>query len=303
MSQAVRVRVPATSANLGPGFDCLALALDLWNQVELRLEGDGIRVIVRGEGSDRLPRDETNLVAQAALGLYHAAHIAPPPGLRIECVNRIPLSSGLGSSAAARLAGLLGANALAGEPLSEEEILELAADLEGHPDNVSAALAGGLALSVRAGERLLVRSYAPVLPLPAAVVVPEVNLPTVAARRALPKQAPLADAVFNLGRTALVVEALRSGDLDLLGEAMQDRLHQPYRLALIPGAAAAIEAALRAGASAAALSGAGPGVIAFPREDPQAVAAAMKAEFTAVGVRARAWILAACQDGAAVEFI
>lgn len=303
MRQAVRVRVPATSANLGPGFDCLALALDLWNQVELRLEGEGIRVMVRGEGSDCLPRDETNLVAQAALGLYHAARIEPPPGLRIECVNRIPLSSGLGSSSAARLAGLLGANALADEPLSEEEVLELAADLEGHPDNVSAALAGGLTLSVRAGERLLVRSYAPALTLPAAVVVPEVNLPTVAARRALPKQAPLADAVFNLGRTALVVEALRSGDLYLLGEAMQDRLHQPYRLALIPGAAAAIEAARRVGAFAAALSGAGPGVIAFPREDPQAVAAAMKAEFTAVGVRARTWILTTCQDGAAVEYI
>jgi homoserine kinase len=136
--------------------------------------------------------------------------------------------------------------------------------------------------------------------LAAAVAVPEFNLSTHAARAALPKQVSLADAVFNLGRAALVVEALRTGDLELLGRVMADRLHQPYRLPLIPGAAAAIQAALQAGASAAALSGAGPGVVAFGRVDMAPVAAAMQAAFQSAGLSARTWVLSATSQGASI---
>ena len=143
-----RVRVPATTANLGPGFDCLGLALNLWNESRFALDGDGVVVTVEGEGAAGLPRDESNLVAQAFLRLCEEAGVAAPAGLRIHCLNRVPMSSGLGSSSTAIVAGLLGANTLLGRPFERARILELAADVEGHADNVVAALLGGLTIVV-----------------------------------------------------------------------------------------------------------------------------------------------------------
>jgi homoserine kinase len=314
---AVSVRVPATSANLGPGFDCLGLALDLWNEATFREAGEGIRLQIQGEGSGHLPRDGRNLIARAALRVYTAAGKPAPSGLEITCQNLVPLSSGLGSSAAASLTGLLGANALLGRPLSASQILELALAFEGHPDNVAPALYGSLVIAVcqdgcagierqpgfPKGENLLVQ----VIPIPAlevVVVVPAFRLSTRAARAALPLRVRIEDAVFNLGRTALVVEALRSGDLDLLGQTMEDRLHQPYRLKLIPGAEAALTAARQAGAAAAALSGAGPSVIAFPFSGrAAAVSQAMQAAFRAAGLDSRSFLLSACSQGAVIESV
>ncbi len=291
------VKVPATTANLGPGFDALGLALDLWNEAEFSLPkggGAGWTVEVSGEGAGILPTDASNLVAWAAQRVFKRVGQEAPARLRIHCTNRIPLGSGLGSSAAAVAAGLVGANALLNSPFSTLDLLRMAAEIEGHPDNAAAAFLGGLTVVITGGNAsggdLVVRKIE-IPPLTAVVVAPEFSLSTHTARAALPGAVALSDAVFNLGRTALVVEALRTGDLELLGYAMQDRLHQPYRLELIPGAEAALAAARQAGAAAVALSGAGPGVVAFGKERLGAVRQAMQDAFRSAGLSARAFIL------------
>lgn len=296
----VRVRVPATTANLGPGFDCLGLALDLWNEAEFELGGDGVRVEVAGLGAGRLPLGRENLIAQMALHVFEVTGQALPAGLQIRSLNRIPPGAGLGSSASAVWLGLLGGNALAGSPLKREQLLTLAIQAEGHPDNAAAALYGGLVISASLETGPLVRCV-PVPPgLKVALAIPDFELPTHAARRALPAQVPLSAAVFNLGRTALVVEALRSGDLDLLGQVMQDQLHQPYRLKLIPGAQAACEAALQSGAKAVALSGAGPSLVAFAENGHAHIAEAMLAGFQSAGLLAKSVVLDVSARGATI---
>lgn len=297
----VTVRVPATTANLGPGFDCLGLALDLWNEASFSLSGGGVRVTVAGEAAGRVPQDDTNLVAQAALRVYREAGRPRPPGLRIDCDVQVPLASGLGSSSSAIVAGLLGANELLGSPLGRDRLLALAAEMEGHPDNVAAALLGGLVIVVRKGERLLTKRIM-VPEVHVALAVPSLDFSTRAARAGLPTEVPLRDAVYNLGRAPLVVEALRTGDFELLGEVMDDRLHQASRLKLIPGGRAAWLAAQRAGAAAVAVSGSGPSLIAFVSlaTDANAVAQVMADAFAAEGVAARALGLAASAQGAVV---
>jgi len=297
----VTVRVPATTANLGPGFDCLALTLDLWNQATFTLGGSGLEISVAGEGAGRLARDRSNMVAQA-LARFFVAHGEPAPsGLRIDCQVAVPLSSGLGSSASAALAGILAANTLLGEPADRDEVLRLAAEVEGHPDNVAAALFGGLVMVVRNGDRLLTRRVE-IPPLSVALAVPELDVSTSALRAELPGTVSRADAVFNLGRTALVVQALQDGDLELLGLVMEDKLHQSHRLAHIPGGAEAMAAARAAGAAAVALSGSGPSLIAFVPAGTSAadVAAVMAAALGEAGVPARQLVLATTAEGARV---
>jgi len=294
-------RVPATTANLGPGFDCLGLALDLWNEARFTLGGDGIRVAVRGEGVDRLPRDEQNLVAQAALRVYAEAGEVRPAGLAVDCDLRVPLASGLGSSSSAAVAGLLGANELLGHRFTRKALLEMAADIEGHPDNVAAALLGGLTIVVRKDERLLTKKIL-VPEVHVALAVPDLPFSTRTARAGLPTEVAMTDVVFNLGRTPLVVEALRTGDFELLGQVMDDRLHQTNRLKLIPGGRAAWLAAQKAGAAAVAISGSGPSLVAFVSlaSDANVVAQAMADAFAAEGVKARPLGLAASAAGATV---
>jgi len=295
------VRVPATTANLGPGFDCLGMALDLWNEVRFSVEGDGVVATATGPGADRLPGDATNLIARAFLRLCEEAGRAAPAGLRIHSELRVPPSSGLGSSAAAVTAGLLGANTLLGHPFERARVLELAADIEGHPDNVAATVLGGLTIVVRRGERLLTKKIL-VPEVHVALVVPELSFSTKAARAGLPLEVPMQDAVFNLGRTPLVVEALRTGDLELLHDVMEDRLHQAARLKLIPGGPVAWVAAQRAGAAAVAISGSGPSLIAFVglSTDALRVARAMSEAFADEGISARPLGLTASASGAAV---
>ncbi len=294
MRSEIRVRVPATTANLGPGFDSLALALDLWNEAIFTPIDAGFRLEIEGEGAGRLPEDRSNPVMQAAQFVSDRLGL-PLPGLRVRCINRIPLSSGLGSSAAAVILGLLGANALFGSRLSQAELIQMAAELEGHPDNAAGALYGGLVIVVkdqpdgRPVSWIVRRFDLPALRM--ALVLPGMDFPTHAARAALPEKVELADAIFNLGRTALVVEALRMGDLALLGQVMADRLHQPFRLPLIPGAVQALDAACRAGAAAAVISGAGPSLIAFTAGDPAPVGAAMTRAFADFGLSARTFLL------------
>ncbi len=301
----VLVHVPATTANLGPGFDCLAMALDLWNDLSIELAGEGLAIRIHGEGEDSLPRDGSNLVWQAMQRVFALTGCQAPEGISLLCNNQIPLGSGLGSSAAAVLAGLLGANELCGNLLSREQLLALAVEMEGHPDNAAAAEAGGLVLVGNTGTRLITYPLGMVRvggePLQAAVVLPDFQLTTHAARAALPAAVPMADAVFNNAMTALVVQALLDGDMELLGEVMQDRLHQPYRLNLIPGAEAAIRAARESGAAAAVLSGAGPSVIAFGLVDMQSAAEAMASAFRQAGLSARTFTLQVSEVGASVE--
>jgi homoserine kinase len=296
----VTVRVPATTANLGPGFDCLGLALDLWNQATFTLGGDGVHVEVRGEGADVLPRDESNLVAQAARRGFDERG-APPAGLRISCDAQVPLASGLGSSSSAVVAGLLAADALLGRPFDRDRLLVMAADMEGHPDNVAAALLGGLVIVVRRHDRLLSRRIdTPELHM--ALAVPAMSFSTSVARAGLPTEVTLSDAVYNLGRTPLVVEALRMGDLELLGLVMDDRLHQRARLKLVPGADVAWMAAREAGAAAVAVSGSGPSLIAFAslHTDAVEIAGAMVDAFAGAGVTARPLALTASSECATV---
>jgi homoserine kinase len=297
----VRVRVPATTANLGPGFDALGLALDLWNEAEFSQDrrSKGLRLTIEGEGADSLPKDESNCVADSALQLFKLMHKSAE-GLTIHCFNRVPLISGLGSSSAALLTGMLGANALLGGTFRPQEILTMATELEGHPDNVVPAMLGGLVASAIKDGQVVSRKLL-VSPLAITVVFPDFYFPTKAAREILPEYVLRQEAIFNLSRSVLVIHALQSGDLDLLGEIMEDALHQPYRLPLIPGAQEAIKAAKKAGAKGVALSGAGPSLIAFSGQPADMrIGEAMKAEFVRAGLKARIFPLNISQSGASV---
>lgn len=302
----VLVKVPATTANLGPGFDALGLALNLWNETEFTLRDDGnIFLSIRGEGKGILPTNTENAVAEAALQLYDQVGSACP-GLQIDCLNRVPLGSGMGSSSAAMLTGMLGANALLGNPMTNEEILRLAIETEGHPDNVAPAMLGGLVASIVHQDRVIsmrLPAKANHGSIRATVVLPDFEFPTQHARAILPKQIDRQDAIYNISRAVLVTEALRTGDLSLLGIAMKDSLHQPYRLPLIPGAIQALEAAKQAGAAAVALSGAGPGLIAFSSQFAPAIGGGMKQAFEAAGLSARIFELETSYEGAEVTIV
>jgi homoserine kinase len=296
----VHVHVPATTANLGPGFDAIGLALDLWNEADfVQSDNRKVSITVSGEGEDSLPTDERNAILAAALQLYTLIG-QDPAGLTIHCINRIPLISGLGSSSAALLTGLLGANALLGFPFSREQLLIMATQAEGHPDNVVPAMLGGLVASAVNDGQMVSRKLL-ISPMTITVVMPGFYFPTKIAREILPEYVLRQDAVFNLSRTVLVIKALETGDLVLLGEAMEDSLHQPYRLPLIPGAREAIQAAKQAGASAVALSGAGPSLIAFSGQPADVrIGSAMRCAFEQAGLVARIFPLNISQSGASV---
>jgi homoserine kinase len=297
----VAVSVPASTANLGAGFDCLALALGLRNTVELWETKQGLEIDVEGESEDRVPLDTTNLVMRAAAKVFEKTG-KRPAGLRIHEVNNIPFGSGMGSSAAAVVGGLAAANALVEGGLSRDELLRLAYELEGHPDNAAAALFGGLALVSASAEELLVRSLS-VPPMKVVIALPDVRLSTAEARSALPEQVPVKDAVFNIGHALFTVQALTTGDPDLLRWAVADRLHQPYRRKLIPGYDAVVAEARKAGALAVALSGAGPSLVAFALNKHWEIAPAMKAAFEAHGLTCRTFVLPVDRQGIQVSVI
>lgn len=313
MSRVLRARVPATSANLGPGFDCMGIALDLWNEFTLSAApGDGITVTVEGEGAGVIPLDASNIVAETLVGEWARmgrADLLPGPGAgyALACRNRVPCGSGLGSSSTAILGGLLLAHgwmAQDGRAFGLENepgpILARAVEIEGHGDNVAPALLGGLIVVTHQDGEILTDRL-PIAPMRVAVCVPDFAFSTSEARAALPKMYTRADAIYNIGRAMLVIEALRNHDDALLARAMGDRIHEPYRVPRIPGAAAARLAALDAGAIAVSLSGAGPGLLAFARSGHAAIGAAMVAAFAAAGLQARAWALDISSAGSSVE--
>lgn len=260
------VHVPATSANLGAGFDCLGLALDLWGSITLS-EG-------RSRGGEGAPLERMALAA--ARRLYAHLGREAPPGLSARCEGSVPVARGLGASAIARVGGLLAANALAGEPLDREALLGLAVELEGHADNVAPALFGGFQIAVRDGDRVLHLGAPLPAGLKAVLFVPKLRMPTRESRRLLPRSLSRADAVHNIGRAALLVAALSQGRFDLLDAATQDRLHQPARSQLFPAMPAIFDAARAAGARCAYLSGGGSTICALATANEQAIAHAMR---------------------------
>lgn len=292
----IRVQVPATVANLGPGFDCLAMALELYNVVEAVLAA-GLSVEVSGEGADVIPRDGKNLVYRTISRLLSQLGVEVP-GLRLRLINQIPAERGLGSSAAAVVGGALVANALAGGKLGPRELVNFCSSLEGHPDNVTAALLGGIVVCVVDDGEVRWLKINPPPRLTCVVAVPDFPLSTRAAREALPAQVPLSDAVFNISRAAMLVASLQQGEFDLLGVATEDRLHQAYRSPFVPGLKKVMAAARLAGARGVALGGAGPAVVAFADANPALIARVMGETFRESGVRARVMVLKPAAAGA-----
>jgi homoserine kinase len=282
----IKIRVPATSANLGPGFDCLGLALNIWNEISFE-ESDSINYRVSGEGAEKLKHHPSNLLTDSFRKVYEICG-KPLRGINIQAHNNILHSSGLGSSAAAIVAGIFGANELLGKPLDLNALVKLATQIEGHPDNVAPALLGSLVISVMTEYEVITRRYE-VPAISIVIVKPEVQWQTRTARSVLPDKVSRADAIFNIGRTALVIDALRNGDLDLLHKVMDDRIHQPDRLKRIPAGMMAYEIAKQLGA--AALSGAGPSIICFvSAENAEKAKENLIEVFTKQGIQSRGLI-------------
>ena len=307
MSQSVRVTVPASSSNLGPGFDTLGVALNLRNELLLqatgkrRTEGEStICVSVEGRGAGELPTDARNLAVRAANIVFRVAqHV--PERLNFHLINRIPLCSGLGSSAAAAVAGLVAANSLCGGPFTTEQLLKMATDLEGHPDNAAPALLGGLAICVvdEAGEVQVVQPRVRT-DLQFVFCVPAAALPTQRARKVLPKNYKREDVVYSLSRAVMLTALLHGGSTRLLRLAMQDRIHQPYRGKLVPGLTEAVEAAEKAGALGACFSGSGPTVMAVTGRamSQETIGRAMACAFAAHGISSEILAIGISRTGA-----
>ena len=258
---AINITVPATTANLGAGFDCIGAALTLYNQFKFTPMDSGFNISVSGLEAQKVSTDESNLAYQSFVKFYqHRGEKTPPVNIKIKL--DVPLSRGLGSSATAIVGGLMGANHLAGLPLNLEEIIEMAIAIEGHPDNVVPALLGGCRLAASGDSWAIcdVPWHESIIPV---VAIPDFELSTAEARRVLPTQVSRADAIFNTAHLGLLIRALQTGRADWLKVALQDRLHQPYRQGLIHGFESVQTAALEAGALGLVISGAGPTLLAL----------------------------------------
>ncbi|MEG5014979.1 MULTISPECIES: homoserine kinase [unclassified Microcoleus] len=336
----VTVTVPATTANLGPGFDCIGAALSLYNRFQFsRLEPSAtekLKITVTGQEAPKVKTDDSNLAYQAFIKLYGYLNQSPPP-VAIHIDMQVPLARGLGSSATAIIGGLVGANELAGKPLSQVEVMQLAIELEGHPDNVVPALLGGCRLAAsnappqpplsKGGLREefpltdagLTQSpplskggqgggswqicdipwHPNIVPV---VAIPDFELSTAEARKVLPADYSRADAIFNAAHLGLLVRALETGNENWLRCALQDKIHQPYRQSLIKGYEAVQQAALNAGACGMVISGAGPTLLALTDvTNADAVEKAMAAAWMEFGVKAEVRAIGLDTQGAQVS--
>ncbi len=309
----VAVRVPATSANLGPGYDAVGLALGLYDTVEARIIPGGVAIEVSGAGEATAAAGEDHLVIRAMRAAFGVLG-GQPPGIGLRCVNAIPQGYGLGSSAGAIVAGLLAARALAadaaracaqrtgpGPGLTDAELLQLASALEGHPDNVAACLAGGLTVAWTSDRRAQAARLAPVAGLTPVLCVPEIPLSTAHARGLLPAAVPHADAVANSARAALLIAGLTI-DPALLMAGTEDYLHQPYRAAAAP-ATADLVGRLRAAGIPAVVSGAGPSVLALSVAGMHPGPEAVRPIADGTGIAWQVRVLDVNRDGATVEAV
>lgn len=294
----VRVQVPSSTTNLGPGFDALGVALNLYNRVELDELPWGLSIHVEGEGANEIPRDESNISVEAVKRVYQKVG-RTLPGLWMKQRNHIPLARGLGSSSAALVGGLLGANLMLGSPLSLDDLVQLAVEMEGHPDNVVPALAGGFCISAINDDGRTVFTHAPVVDRYRwVIVVPEFEVSTREARLLLPKEISLSDGTFNVQRVGLLLAAFAYGRDELFQTAMQDKFHQPYRKKLMGPLDEVFSAGYEAGALGVCISGAGPCVLAVCARGAGRVGIAMREVYQAHGISARMHILRISTKGA-----
>ncbi|MEB3100361.1 homoserine kinase [Ferviditalea candida] len=297
----VLVKVPASTANLGPGFDTLGMALNLFAWIEMSMS-EQTRIHLHGDQLKGVTDTKSNLVYQVAREVFTAAGEAPPE-LEITMYSDIPLARGLGSSATAIIGGMVAANALIGNKLSKDELFQLSSRLEKHPDNVGASLFGGIVVAYWDGNRAEYIRIEPDPRLEVLAVIPEFHLETEKARGVLPKQVSMSDAVFNVSHSSLLVVALSTGNLRMIRHAMQDKLHQPYRSSLIPGMDAILREAADYGALGVALSGAGPTLLALVEAGSghkEALARFMSETLNRNGIASRTLWLKPCPDGAQV---
>ena len=297
---AVRISIPATTSNLGPGFDVLGMALTLRNHLTVRPlpKGSADKIEIFGESAESLPRDKSNLVVRA----FRKHRASPEGAFHFKMVNRIPLSRGLGSSAAARLAGLLAAEAFCSAKPDFESLISSAIAMEGHPDNAVAAFFGGLAGAVTGNGGLKTFRLRTPKELSIVLLVPEFEVSTEKARRIMPTRVSLKDAIYTSSRLAMLTAAFEQKRFNLLSEAMQDALHQPYRAKLVAGFHETISAALAVGALGAALSGSGSTILAFARGETVAarVAKAMAEAFSRKKNAGRIFFVKADASGARI---
>lgn len=299
----IRVRVPGTSANCGPGFDSIGLACTVYNDLELSLtEMPEVKITIAGEGAQNIPTDDRNIVWRSVQYLLRKAGMDRKyRGAVISMDNNVPLSRGLGSSATAIVAGLKAANVLIGNRFNRRELLQFATDIEGHPDNVAPAIFGGFTVSTVTNGKAECFSFQPKFRMKLIVAVPDFPLSTRKARAVLPETVPMKDAISNISRAAMLVAALCKGNDKFLRNVFDDALHQPYRAKLIPGMYDVFAAARKAGALGANLSGAGPCLIAYSLESrhcEEAIGKAMRAAFAKHKVHADVLILGLDTRGA-----
>jgi len=301
----VKIRIPASSANLGPGFDCLGLALKLYLYLEMEEIEEGLIIEGQGEGAEELDQGKDNLIWKSAeLVLKKAGGDKSKKGLKIKTFNQIPVTRGLGSSAAAIIGGIMGAARICKIELSFQEMLELALSLEGHLDNIVPALMGGLTLAYKTEQEEIkwARIDTPA-DLRAVLAIPDFSLSTEEMRRVLPSKTSLVDAVFNLSRSALLVNALQNSNWEVLAEAMEDKLHQPFRAPFIPGIEEMFSQIKRTGLAGVALSGSGPTVVSLTkRGSEELISNIMKNIFFKEGIDCRILVLEADLEGTKIEY-
>lgn len=299
----IRIRVPASSGNMGSGYDVMGAALDLYNEIDVeRLpSGSESRIEVYGEGRGILPSDKRNLIWRAYRKVFEKRGNSVVPVCMV-CRNRIPLARGLGSSSAAIVAGMLAGNAFSGFRLDKKQIFELAASLEGHPDNVAPSLWGGICISSCVNGNFMCVRWNHPKGVSALVCIPDFQLSTKKARQVLPQKVKLADAVWNMSRIALFLTGIKEGNLRLIGLGMEDKIHQPYRAKLVPGFQNVMRSAKKAGAVGVALSGAGPSILALAKSShAQKIGSAMVGAFRREGIKSRFLKLRFDQKGATIK--
>lgn len=297
-NEKVRVKVPASTANLGPGFDTLGMALNVYLGIEMNI-AEKTTITLQGDQMEGVPANKSNLIYQVAQQVFAEAGVHYPE-LEITVYSEIPLTRGLGSSASAIVGGMAAANALIGNPLTDDTLFQMASALEKHPDNVGASLFGGLVIAFWDGERAEYIQANMDPRLEVLVIIPEFELATEKARNALPKQVSLQDAVFNVSHSSLLVAALLTGKLDMIRHAMKDVLHQPYRASMIPGMTTILEQAVQYGALGIALSGAGPTLLALVdknSEQKERLEQFLKESLAEQQIEAQTMWLSPCTEG------
>ena len=300
MKEIISVRAPATTANLGPGFDCLGLALDIWNETSFEIGHSDLSI--SGEGQNELVLDLNNLLYRGFAKPFEIIG-RDVPAVSIKAKNEIPVGRGLGSSAAAIVSGLIAGDKATGIGLSQDEILTLAAEMEGHADNVGPALLGGLQIVVSSNQEWVTSQVPIPKKISLIIFIPDKLVLTSEARSSLPEAVTLDDAKFNIGRASLFVNSMAQGDIDHLGIATQDRLHQDYRAALLPGINSVMKGALSAGADCVFISGSGPSVIAISEDLGMTVCYEMRESASKAGVNGEIRITQPSLYGASLQVI